>query len=144
METLLPHVVLESIIFHAQGSSVGTISLYTAFVITLSLTRCSHRFHGFYFESADISIYRTIRISKPLLGVENLSVVTPAGSAGFVRHVPRIFSPPETILSRLKHAFRILAAHAMAHVQEPEGVLPLRLEATMCHMLLVVYSYPRV
>lgn len=75
METLLPHIVLESIIFHAQGSSIGTMSLYTAFVITLSLTRWSHRFHGSYFESADISIYRTIRISqttsrsgKPLCG----------------------------------------------------------------------------
>lgn len=62
METLLPHIVMERIVFHAQDPLIGTIGVYTAFVITLFSTRCSHRFQGSYFESADISIYRTSRI----------------------------------------------------------------------------------
>lgn len=62
METLLPHIVMEGVFFNAQGPLIGTIGVYIAFVITMFSTRCSHRFHGFYFESADISIYRTSRI----------------------------------------------------------------------------------
>jgi hypothetical protein len=82
--------------------------------------------------------------SKSTLCVENLSVVTHTGPAGFVRHFP--LTVPSCQKGFIEDQAWLLhtCRHAIAHVQEPLGVLPLRLEAMMCHMLLAVYSYPRV
>ena len=49
----------------------------------------------------------------------------------------------ETILWRPKHAFCTLTAHALAHLQEPVGFLPSRLDAIIYHTLLAVCSCKR-
>jgi hypothetical protein len=53
--------------------------------------------------------------------------------------IPNNFASEELV--EMPVCFHTLAAHTMVHLLEPLDVLPLRLEATMCYMLLVVYSY---